>query len=129
MGHSAGAHLCAMALSSDWFLGLTPEETSLFNGVILLSGIYDLKPLITTYVNEPLGMTVDEAEANSPLMATNVEKFVDNMVGKNAKFKTAILVADFDSPAFKLQSEKLWQVTKPIRSQPLTILFTPSYLE
>jgi hypothetical protein len=55
-------------------------------------------------------MSVDEAETNSPLSSPNVEKFVDNLIEKRRNFKTAVLVAEYESPAFKLQAEKLYQV-------------------
>jgi hypothetical protein len=47
-----------MIVCSDWFVGLSPEETSVFNGVVLISGIYDLKPLVSTYVNDALVPTL-----------------------------------------------------------------------
>ena len=58
-GSSAGAHLAAMTC-----LDLAPQHRP--NGVILLSGIYELEPLVGTYVNEPLKMSVEDARYNSP---------------------------------------------------------------
>ena len=59
-GSSAGAQLAAMVV-------LSAKEDELLHGAIkgvtLLSGIYDMRPLCRTYVNEPLHM--DEAEALS----------------------------------------------------------------
>ena len=37
-GHSAGSHLCAMVLTSDWFRSLSPEDAGLLTGVVHLSG-------------------------------------------------------------------------------------------
>ncbi|XP_043107789.1 kynurenine formamidase isoform X2 [Puntigrus tetrazona] len=52
-GHSAGAHLAAMVLSTDWTqYGISPP----IKGAFLVSGIYDLQPILSTYVNEPLKM-------------------------------------------------------------------------
>jgi arylformamidase len=57
-GSSAGAHLAAM-------LGLAmPAE---IKGLVLLSGIYDLAPLVPTYVNQALGLDVARARALSPM--------------------------------------------------------------
>lgn len=55
-GHSAGAHLAAhVALRRPGRIG----------HLILLSGVYDLVPLIQTYVNEPLALTESSARALS----------------------------------------------------------------
>ena len=37
-GHSAGAHLAAMMLTSDWFLHLDKSSAKVFKGVVHLSG-------------------------------------------------------------------------------------------
>ena len=37
-GHSAGAHLAAMMLASDWFTNLDKEDAEVFRGVVHLSG-------------------------------------------------------------------------------------------
>jgi arylformamidase len=65
-GSSAGAHLAAMLLASgrQRAMGLPDRAIS---GAILLSGIYDLEPLIPTYVNAPLHLSVADAQELSPL--------------------------------------------------------------
>lgn len=60
-GSSAGAHLAAMAC-----LELGAQEQPA--GLILMSGIYDLRPLLGTYVNDALGMDEATAIRNSPAM-------------------------------------------------------------
>ena len=66
-GHSAGAHLAATLLLIDW---KTKYDISheLFGGFFLISGVFDLVPLVSTYVNNPLGMTTSIAKNNSPLL-------------------------------------------------------------
>jgi len=65
-GHSAGAHLVAMALLAGWPPdGRLPADV--FAGATLLSGIYDLEPVRHTYVNEPLRLDRAGAARNSPL--------------------------------------------------------------
>lgn len=59
-GTSAGAHLVAMAL-------LPKDIRGAVAGVTLLSGVYDLEPLVHTYVNDNLGLTRETARRNSPL--------------------------------------------------------------
>jgi arylformamidase len=65
-GSSAGAHLAAMAGMTDWTnLGLPINPIC---SLILMSGVFDLRPLVLTYVNRALRMTEAEALGNSPLL-------------------------------------------------------------
>ena len=59
-GSSAGAHLAAMAT-----LRLPASQRPA--GLILMSGIYQLEPLVGTYINDAVAMTVPEARHVSPL--------------------------------------------------------------
>jgi arylformamidase len=65
-GSSAGAHLAAMLLVDGWqkIYGLPLDAVS---GAILLSGIYDLEPLVPTYINQALHMTQVQAATLSPI--------------------------------------------------------------
>ena len=42
-GHSAGSHLCAMVLTSDWFMSLPPEDARIVSGVVHLSGTFRIQ--------------------------------------------------------------------------------------
>jgi hypothetical protein len=74
-GHSAGGHLGAMALATDWSAGgLLPELATehlaglpVLAGALLVSGVFDLEPIRLSENNKPLGMDQAEAVANSPL--------------------------------------------------------------
>jgi len=59
-GHSAGAHLAAMVAAD-------PDGADVA-GLVLVSGIYELEPLIGTTVNNRLGLDPDTARRNSPLL-------------------------------------------------------------
>ena len=59
-GSSAGAHLVACCLGR-------PGVADAIAGAVLLSGIYDLRPLTRTSINTPLGLNRAEAERLSPL--------------------------------------------------------------
>lgn len=61
-GSSAGAHLAAMAAADP---GRDPTRAPVA-GAVLLSGIYDLRPLVPTYINQALDMDEVEALAASP---------------------------------------------------------------
>jgi arylformamidase len=67
-GSSAGAHLAMMMLQTDWSDYIADYQGHIIKGVCAVSGVYDLQPLIDTYVNEPLKMDVTEAKENSPLL-------------------------------------------------------------
>lgn len=64
-GSSAGAHLAMMMLLTDWRTWDLPAQC--VKGVCAVSGVYDLEPVRLSYVNEKVGMSVDEALANSPI--------------------------------------------------------------
>lgn len=56
-GHSAGAHLTAMAMARH-----------AIQGAIALSGVYDLEPVrLTPFVNDDLGLDAEAARRNSPI--------------------------------------------------------------
>lgn len=66
LGCSAGGHLAAMCALTDWTtLGLTQKP---IRSVTLLSGVFDLRPLSLTYVNDAIGMTTADALLHSPLL-------------------------------------------------------------
>lgn len=63
-GSSAGGHLAAMVLG----------EVGGLAGGVLLSGVYDLVPLVGTYVNDALGLDESAAERVSPMDRPMVAK-------------------------------------------------------
>jgi len=67
-GHSAGGHLAAMALSTDWPAFDPALPADLLAGGCSISGVYDLEPVRLSYHNELLGIGPEEAEPWSPLL-------------------------------------------------------------
>lgn len=65
IGHSAGGHLAAMLLATDWTSRGLPAAT--VRAALPISGLFDLPPLLATTVNEPLGLDEAEARRLSPL--------------------------------------------------------------
>ncbi|MGW3181158.1 alpha/beta hydrolase [Kitasatospora sp. NPDC001119] len=68
-GHSAGAHLAAMALLPR-VPGTPhhgPDVSAAIAGATLLSGMYDLEPVRLCYVNDALALDPAAAHRNSPL--------------------------------------------------------------
>ncbi len=65
--HSAGGHLTAMALATDWpELGIDLEPKLARTGTAI-SGLYDLEPIRLSYLNAGLGLDAEAAVGNSPI--------------------------------------------------------------
>lgn len=111
-GHSAGAQLCAMILASTWFSQLPSEHKNLFRGIFLMAGVYDLRPLIPTYVNEPLDLSSEDAERNSPMLLAN--NIADNLLMRTSTSTLYVdmIVGENDSPAFKEQNQNFAEEIK-----------------
>jgi arylformamidase len=88
-GNSAGAHLAAMLLVAGWqaTYGLADDAVA---GGVLLSGIYDIEPLMGTYIDAALHLTAEDAATLSP-QRLKLERPVKTIVawGENetAEFK------------------------------------------
>jgi arylformamidase len=66
-GHSAGGHLAACMLATDWKAydaSLPPQPVS---AAYAISGLFDLEPLVPTSINKALGLDQAAAHAVSPL--------------------------------------------------------------
>ena len=66
-GHSAGGHLTAMALATDWPALDSDLRAAFPAGGCSISGVYDLLPIRLSYQNAVLGIPADETAAWSPL--------------------------------------------------------------
>jgi len=66
IGHSAGAHLAAMLMAHDWPSEGLPANT--ISGALLISGLFELKPLLSTSVNRLLGLSETDALSLSPVL-------------------------------------------------------------
>jgi arylformamidase len=66
-GHSAGGHLAACLLATDWraFDASLPE--GLVSSAYAISGLFDLRPLVSTSINGALKLDDAMARAVSPL--------------------------------------------------------------
>ncbi|MDP6351305.1 MAG: alpha/beta hydrolase [Alphaproteobacteria bacterium] len=65
-GHSAGGHLVAMALATDW-PGEYGLPADLVKGACAISGLYDLAPFPYSYLQPRLQLTWDQVGRNSPI--------------------------------------------------------------
>ncbi|XP_071459771.1 kynurenine formamidase isoform X5 [Marmota flaviventris] len=101
-GHSAGAHLAAMVLLTNWTKhGVTPN----LRGFFLVSGVYDLQPLVFTSQNAPLLMTLEDAQRNSPQRHLEVARAQP----VDPACPVLVAVGQHDSPEFHRQSREFQQ--------------------
>uniref|UniRef100_A0A8C9IJJ4 Kynurenine formamidase n=1 Tax=Piliocolobus tephrosceles TaxID=591936 RepID=A0A8C9IJJ4_9PRIM len=100
-GHSAGAHLAAMMLLANWTKhGVTPN----LKGFFLVSGVFDLEPIMYTSQNVALQLTLEDAQRNSPQLKVAQAQPVDPTC------RVLVVVGQFDSPEFHRQSWEFYQV-------------------
>jgi arylformamidase len=65
-GHSAGGHLGACLLATDWKALEVPDD--LVPAAYAISGVFDLVPLVGVSMNQDLRLTPDEARRVSPVL-------------------------------------------------------------
>jgi arylformamidase len=65
IGHSAGAHLVAMLCTTHW--PTHNIDYANFRSGVLISGLYDLSPLLQTLVNNDIRLTPGSVKALSPI--------------------------------------------------------------
>ncbi|KAL1131797.1 hypothetical protein AAG570_011409, partial [Ranatra chinensis] len=97
-GHSAGAHLLAQTLLTNNGTSSSPLTKKYLRGLVLISGIYNLRPLLKTDINDALELDLDEATRLSPMLD------LSKVTNLREDFKVYIFVGENDSPEFKRQS-------------------------
>lgn len=65
-GHSAGGHLVTRQICAD--SGLAPEVLARVDGVLSISGLHDLRPLLRTAMSADLRLDAAQAAAESPAL-------------------------------------------------------------
>ena len=65
-GHSAGGHIVAMMMTTDW-PSFADAPSGLIKGGCAVSGIYDLEPIRLCFINQTLGLTAEQVARNSPI--------------------------------------------------------------
>jgi arylformamidase len=113
-GHSSGAHLAGVVLVTDWQkdFGLPPDVVK---GAVLMSGMYDLKPVRLSKRSEYVKFT-DEIEE-----ALSSQRHLD-------KLKTPIIVAHgtLESPEFQRQSREFAAAVKAA-GKPVQLIVAEGY--
>ena len=89
MGHSAGGHLTAMMMATDWPAFNAALPTGLVRGGIPVSGVFELEPLVHTSLNQGPRMDIAEAIEQSPVFQpplTNAPQLIAVGGGETAEF-------------------------------------------
>ena len=86
IGHSAGAQLVAMKLCDP--------KSPKFGGAIMVSGIFDLAPIVNTSVNEAVKLTSQTAQSLSPI----------NFIADAQDTPIAVIWGENETDEFKRQS-------------------------
>lgn len=92
-GHSAGGHLCAMLISTDWE-GIFGLPSNLIKGALAISGLYDLRPFPYSWLQPKLQLTGRDVMSCSPLfLSPRVQAQVILTAGghESAEFKRQML--------------------------------------
>ncbi|ESO13027.1 hypothetical protein HELRODRAFT_159623 [Helobdella robusta] len=103
-GHSAGAHL---ALTSTTTCDDLPFISQYIKGFVLLSGIFDARPVYESSENKILHMTREESCEISPLVS---EKHIKNLAAYLKHAAYFIVAAEQDPPLFKRESLELYRI-------------------
>ena len=102
IGHSAGAHLVAMKLCNP--------NSPQFGGAIMVSGIFDLEPIVKTSVNDAVQLNEQSAKALSPI----------NFVANAANTPLTIIWGANETDEFKRQSQEFAAAWSSIDSHATT---------
>ena len=78
-------------------------------GVVHLSGVFQLSPLLTTSVNIPaMNLNSTTAEQLSPLAESNLAR----LVTAGSHVRQLVVVGEHDSPAFKQQARQYTEMMR-----------------
>ncbi|MGD9941793.1 MAG: alpha/beta hydrolase [Burkholderiaceae bacterium] len=81
-GHSAGGHLVAMMMATDWSTRAADLPAQLVRSACAISGIYELEPIRLCFLNKTLQLRPEEIGRNSPVrLARHQHGPLDLVVG------------------------------------------------
>ena len=92
-GHSAGGHLTGCMLMTDW-AAVEGAPDDLVTSAFALSGLYDLRPLLETDINDDLRLTPESAREASPMF----------WPAPRDDLKCVVAVGALESEPFRMQS-------------------------
>lgn len=99
VGHSAGGQLVAMLHKTDWSkYDVAPIVRNRIKGVFSIAGLFDIRPLVDSFVNDEINMSMQSAEKVSPLLTSSPSE--------PARCPLHLVVPEFDTPEFFRQTKE-----------------------
>ena len=115
LGQSAGGHLAAMLLATDWPAFAADLPAGLVKSAVSISGIYDLEPIRLCYLNDKVGLDAPEALRNSPV----TQRYP-------VSAPLMLVSGDIESEEYERQAEAMTAVWA-VHGYPLSRLELPGY--
>ena len=101
-GNSAGGHLVAMMLATD-FPAVAPDlPGNLVKGAVPISGVFDCRPVVDTSLNADIRLDLEMARRNSPLL-----------LQPQARCPVVVAVGGAETDEFRRQSRALVEAWSP----------------
>lgn len=113
MGHSAGGHLTAMMMATDWSSVDSDMPVDVVKGGVPISGIFELEPLVHTSLNEGPRMDVTEAIEESPLFIPPVTDAPQLVVVGGAETAEFLRQSDVYCEKFQSDNRKMERYDVP----------------
>lgn len=104
-GHSAGGHLVAMLMATDWVAFDSALPVDPIKGGCGISGLYDLEPIRLCFLNDDLHLSEREAARNSPVR-----------LERRSRGALLLPVGALEGPEYLRQTQDLarsWAATTP----------------
>lgn len=99
VGHSAGGHLVTMLHRTDWSKFDLPDKAhQKIKSVFSLAGLFDIRPLVNSFVNDEIGMSMEAAEKVSPQLKPSSSQ--DNLCPLH------LILPELDTPEFFRQTKE-----------------------
>ena len=110
-GHSAGGHLIAMLLATDWE-GEYGLPAGIIKGATAISGLFDLAPFPYTFLQPKLQLTWDQVLRNSPILHL-----------PDSAPPLLVVYGDDETGEFKRQSEEFFEAwtARGLGGEPLVL--------
>lgn len=120
-GHSAGGHLASMMALVDWEkeFALSENQIERLKGIISLSGLYDLRPLVNSFVNDAIKITEKQAEEVSPYYLLNIREKIATPVTP-----TYLVLPEYDPQEFYRQTRE-YQALLHKKGHHCNLIFVP----
>jgi arylformamidase len=113
VGHSSGGHLGGCLVTTDWPARGLPAD--LIKAAVLMSGMYDLRPVLLSKRSEFLSVTCDESHALSPI------RHLDQI-----QAPLILSYGSCETPEFRRQTEDFARAVQAA-GQPATLLVGEGY--